>query len=64
MLGYNYLRIEVMTFDNAVHFIEYPDFHIGDSTENYMLRSTGTAVANSAGNIVFLRSRIRKLLEN
>lgn len=52
MLGYTYLRIEVMTFDNAVGFIEYPNFQLGDSTENYMLRSIGTPAA-SLGKILF-----------
>lgn len=61
VLGYTYLRIEVMTFGNAVRFIEYPDFQIGDSTENYVLRSIGTPTAKSAGRIFFLGKRIRKL---
>lgn len=52
MLGYTYLRIEVMTFDNAVGFIEYPAFQLGDSTENYLLRSIGTPAA-SLGKILF-----------
>lgn len=53
MLGYTYLRIEVMTFDNnAVGFIEYPNFQLGNSTENYMLRSIGTPEA-SLGKILF-----------
>lgn len=54
VLGYTYLRIEVMTFGNAVRFIEYPDFQIGDSTENYVLRSIGTPTEKSAGRIFFL----------
>lgn len=61
VLGYTYLRIEVMTFGNAVRFIEYPDFQIGDSTEKYVLRSIGTPTAKSAGRIFFLGKRIRKL---
>eukprot|EP00105_Crassostrea_gigas_P036287 XP_019920435.1 PREDICTED: fibrinogen-like protein 1 [Crassostrea gigas] len=47
MLGYTYLRIEIMTFGNGVRFIEYPNFEIGDSTENYLLRSIGTPTAKS-----------------
>lgn len=51
MLGYTYLRIEIMTFGNGVRFIEYPNFEIGDSTENYLLRSIGTPTAKSEGRI-------------
>lgn len=51
MLGYTYLRIEIMTFGNGVRFIEYPNFEIGDSTEKYLLRSIGTSTAKSAGRI-------------
>lgn len=54
MDGHTHLRIEVMTFDNVVHSIEYPNFQIGDLSENYMLRSLGTAILNSAGRILFL----------
>lgn len=53
MLGYTYLRIEIMTFGNGVRFIEYPNFEIGDSTENYLLRSIGTPTAKSEG-MIFL----------
>lgn len=54
MLGYTYLRIEIMTFGNGVRFIEYPNFQIGDSTENYLLRSIGIPTAKSAGKIVLV----------
>lgn len=57
MLGYTHLKIEVMTFDTIVYSIEYPNFQIGDSTENYMLRSLGTPIITSAGQI-FLKKRI------
>lgn len=57
MLGYTHLKIEVMTFDTIVHSIEYPNFQIGDSTENYMLRSLGTPKITSAGRI-FKKNRI------
>lgn len=60
MLGYTYLRIEIMTFGNGVRFIEYPNFEIGDSTENYLLRSIGTPTAKSEGRTFFGRI-IRKL---
>lgn len=61
MRGYNHLRIEVMTFGNAVYFIEYPDFQIGDSTENYMLRSIGTPITTSAGRIFFENESFRSV---
>lgn len=51
MLGYTHLKIEVMTFDTIVHSIEYTNFQIGDSTENYMLRSLGTPIISSAGGL-------------
>lgn len=60
MLGYTYLRIEIMTFGNGVRFIEYPNFEIGDSTENYLLRSIGTPTAKSEGRL-FLVKKIRQL---
>lgn len=53
MLGYTCFRIEIIK-GNSVLFIEYPDFQIGDSTENYMLRSLGTPTAKSEGRIFFL----------
>lgn len=59
MLGYTHLKIEVMTFDTIVHSIEYPNFQIGDSTENYMLRSLGTPIITSAGEIVFKNGSVR-----
>lgn len=59
MLGYTHLKIEVMTFDTIVHSIEYPNFQIGDSTENYMLRSLGTPIITSAGEIIFKNGSVR-----
>lgn len=56
MLGYTHLKIEVMTFDTIVYSIEYPNFQIGDSTENYMLRSLGTPIITSAGQIFVLKN--------
>lgn len=55
MLGYTYLRIEIMTFGNGVRFIEYPNFEIGDSTENYLLRSIGTPTAKSEGRLFLVK---------
>lgn len=60
MLGYIYLRIEIMN-GNFVHFIEYPNFQIGDSTENYMLRSIGTPITTSAGRIFFENESFRSV---
>lgn len=60
MLGYTYLRIEIMTFGNGVRFIEYPNFEIGDSTENYLLRSIGTPTAISEGRIFLVNESENK----